>query len=287
MHEDDPADLVHDLFQETLYAGHPLGREIMGDRATIGAMTPAQIRSYHDARYRPASTVVAAAGNVDHDRLVAGLEGRFTGPEGIAPTRDGVGLIPAAPLAVTNRATEQAHLVVGMRALATRDDDRFALSVLNQLLGGGMSSRLFQEIREKRGLVYSVYSYRSAFQDTGLLAVYAGTSPARATTVLDLVNAELDRLVDGDISDRELEVARGHVKGSLVLSLEDPASRMARLGRALLVHGEVLPLREVVERTAAVTSDDLRRVIERVVAGPRTLAAIGPFDEAMFAERVA
>jgi predicted Zn-dependent peptidase len=174
-----------------------------------------------------------------------------------------------------------------MRAPARDDDDRFALAVLNQLLGGGMSSRLFQEIREKRGLVYSVYSYRAAYLETGLLAVYAGTSPARATTVLDLITTELDRLLQDEIPERELAVARGHVKGSLVLSLEDTPSRMSRIGRSQLVHGEIMSLEELVERTAAVSQADVRRVIERVVAGPRTLAVVGPFDEEAFAERVA
>ncbi|MCA1691810.1 MAG: insulinase family protein [Actinobacteria bacterium] len=164
---------------------------------------------------------------------------------------------------------------------------RRRLSVLNQLLGGGMSSRLFQEIREKRGLVYSVYSYRAAYLETGLLAVYAGTSPARATTVLDLISAELDRLLQDEVPERELAVARGHVKGSIVLALEETSSRMSRIGRSQLVHGEVMSLDELVERTAAVSAADVRRVIERVVAGPRTLAVVGPFSEDAFSEQVA
>jgi predicted Zn-dependent peptidase len=150
-----------------------------------------------------------------------------------------------------------------------------------------MSSRLFQEIREKRGLVYAVYSYRAAYLEAGLLGIYAGTSPARATTVLQLIDQELDRLLQEEIPDHELAVARGHVKGSLVLSLEESFSKMSRIGRSQLIHGEVLTLAELVERTAAVTAADVRRVIERVVAGPRTLAVVGPFDEEAFAEQVA
>ena len=188
---------------------------------------------------------------------------------------------------VTTRPTEQAHVVVGTRALTRDDDDRFALAVLNQLLGGGMSSRLFQEIREKRGLVYSVYSYRAAYVETGVLAVYAGTSPASAHQVVDLIDAELDRLVGADVSDRELAVAKGHVKGSLALSLEDSAGRMSRIGRAELVHGTVPTFEELVARTEAVSHDDLRRVIERVVGGERVLAVVGPFQEDAFTERVA
>ena len=174
-----------------------------------------------------------------------------------------------------------------MRAGPRDDEDRFAFAVLNQLLGGGMSSRLFQEVREKRGLAYSVYSYRGAYLESGLLAIYAGTSPSRVATVLDVIGVELDRLLQDDIPERELAVARGHVKGSLVLSLEDSSSRMSRIGRSELVHRSVMTMDELVERTEAVTAADVRRVIENVIAGPRTLAVIGPFDEDAFAERVA
>ncbi len=287
MQEDEPSDLVHDLCQDALYPGHPLGREVLGDKSTITAMTRDDIRSYFGSHYRPESIVVAAAGKIDHDQLVAGVERRFTGPAGAGPRRVPQALAPARPLIVSTRPTEQAHLVVGLRAPGRDDEDRFAFAVLNQLLGGGMSSRLFQEIREKRGLVYSVYSYRAAYLECGLLAVYAGTSPARATTVLRLIDQELDRLLQEEIPERELAVARGHVKGSLVLSLEETSSRMSRIGRSQLVHGEVLTLDELVERTAAVTAADVRRVIERVVTGPRTLAVVGPFDEEAFAEQVA
>jgi predicted Zn-dependent peptidase len=190
-------------------------------------------------------------------------------------------------VSVFKRATEQAHLVVGSRAISRNDDDRFALTVLNQVLGGGSSSRLFQEIRERRGLVYSVYSYRMAYAETGALAIYAGTSPARAPEVLELIDNELDRLVQEDVTVHELEVARGNVKGSLALSLEDSASRMSRLGRSQLVHGSVMPFDELAARTDAVTRADIRRLAEQVVGGERSLAVVGPFAEDAFAERVA
>ena len=287
MHEDEPADLVHDLCQEALYPGHPLGREVLGDRSTITAMGPDDIRGYFADHYRPGSIVVAAAGNVDHDELVAGIDRRFAGPDGSGPGRQELPLDPVKPVVVHERPTEQAHVVLGMRAVARDDDDRFAFAVLNQLLGGGMSSRLFQEVREKRGLAYSVYSYRGAFLETGLLAVYAGTSPSRLPTVLSVVNTELEKLLQDEIPERELAVARGHVKGSLVLSLEDSSSRMSRIGRSQLVHGSVMPMHELVERTEAVTAADVRRVIERVVGGPRSLAVVGPFTEESFADQVA
>jgi predicted Zn-dependent peptidase len=287
MHEDEPADMVHDLFSAALYPGHPLGRLVLGDRSTITAMTRDQIDAYFRSHYRPSGIVVAAAGNVDHDHVVTRLQERFAGTPGPRPVRAETALVPARPLSIFERPTEQAHLVVGSRALARNDDDRFALSVLNQVLGGGSSSRLFQEIREKRGLVYSVYSYRMAYVETGALAVYAGTSPARAPGVLDLIDEELDRLVQHDITERELDVARGNLKGSLALSLEDSASRMSRLGRSQLVHGTVMPFDELAARTDAVTRADVRRLAERLVGGERSLAVVGPFAEDAFAERVA
>jgi predicted Zn-dependent peptidase len=287
MHEDEPSDLVHELFAEALYPGHPLGREVLGDRSTITAMTRDEIAGYFEAFYRPHAIVVAAAGNVDHDQVVSGIESRFAGRPGDRPTRARPPLAPARSVIVSNRPTEQAHVVVGCRALARDDDDRFALSVLNQILGGGMSSRLFQEIREKRGLVYSVYSYRAAYLESGSLAVYAGTSPARVDEVLDLIERELDRLLDDDLTERELRVAKGHVKGSLALSLEDSAGRMSRIGRSQLVHGTVMSFDELVARTESVTRDDLRRVSERVASGQRVLAVVGPFSEDAFSARVA
>jgi predicted Zn-dependent peptidase len=287
MHEDEPSDLVHDLFTEAVYPGHPLGRPVLGDRSTIGAMSRDQIAGYFGAMYRPSSIVVAAAGNVDHDRVVAGVERGFAGHPGTAPRRAEAPLPAPRSVAVTSRPTEQAHVVVGARALDRSDDDRFALSVLNHVLGGGMSSRLFQEIREKRGLAYSVYSYRVGYMETGVLAVYAGTTPARAVEVLDLIDAELDRLGDADVSERELAVAKGHVKGSLALTLEDSAGRMNRIGRSQLVHGSVMSFEELVARTDDVTAEDVRRLAGRIVGGDRVLAVIGPFNDDAFQTRVA
>ena len=287
MHEDEPSDLVHELLHEALYPGHPLGREVLGERSTITAMTREQIDGYFTTRYKPPSIVVAASGNLDHDNVVAGIERRFTGRTGTAPARERPALAPVRPLIVQHRTTEQAHLVVGMRSLDRHDEDRFTLSVLNQILGGGMSSRLFQEIREKRGLVYSVFSYRAAYLESGALAVYAGTAPGRAQEVLGLIDDELDKLASGPVTDRELAVAKGHIKGSLALSLEDSAGRMNRIGRGQLIHGEVLSYEEVVARTEAVTHDDLRRVADRILANERVLAVVGPFSEDDFAARVA
>jgi predicted Zn-dependent peptidase len=278
MHEDEPADLVHDVFCDALYPGHPLGREILGTTETITAMSRDDIRSYFARHFRPANIVVAAAGRVDHDALAEGVSRRFCGtPGGESPERNR--RLPAPRrVAVLRRPTEQAHLVVGTRALARDDPDRYALAVVDHVLGGGMSSRLFQEIRENRGLAYSVYSYRNAFQETGSLAAYAGTAPGHAREVVALVQAELDRMAADGITEHELVTAKGHLTGSLALGSEDTYARMNRIGRSMVVHGEAETLDEVVARIEAVTLDDCRRVIDRVLGAERVLAVVGPFD---------
>jgi predicted Zn-dependent peptidase len=277
MEEDTPDDRVLGVLAEAQFPGHPLGREVLGTRETISAIDATAIRAFHGEWYRPANLVVACAGAVDHAEVVAGV-GRRLGdlaggraPDRSAPTA------AAEPLRLLRRRTEQVHLAVGARALARHDPDRFALAVANQILGGGLSSRLFQEIRERRGLVYSVYSDASSWTDTGTLVVYAATAPGRAAEVLALLHGELDRLARSPVSARELEVAIGALAGSTVLGLEDSGSRMARIGKALLVDGAVAGIDELVERFLAVTVDDVARAVERVLgSGERSVAVIGP-----------
>ncbi|HUP69276.1 MAG TPA: pitrilysin family protein, partial [Acidimicrobiales bacterium] len=191
MRADEPADFVHEVFTEALFPDHPVGREVLGDEESIEAMVVADIAGFHARHYRPANMVFAAAGQLHHDAVVEGLEARFQGVAGGAKPVRVAPKHPPQALAVDVRPTEQVHVVVGSRSLDSHDEDRYALSVLNHVLGGGLSSRLFQKIREERGLAYSVYSYRSGFADTGVLAVYAGTMPARMDEVLGLIHAEL------------------------------------------------------------------------------------------------
>ncbi len=287
MRADEPADFVHEVFTEALFPDHPVGREVLGDEDSIEAMAVDDIAGFHATHYRPGNMVFAAAGQLQHDEVVKGVEARFRGTSGGDGPARAAPVQPPVQMAVDVRPTEQAHVVVGSRSLDSYDQDRYALSVLNHVLGGGLSSRLFQKIREERGLAYSVYSYRSGFVDTGVLAVYAGTMPARRDEVLELVHAELDDLRDNGVNERELEVAKGHVKGSLALSLEDSAGRMTRIGRSQLLHGEVMSFDELAARTDAVGPADLRRVIDRVVDGERVVSVVGPFGEDAFAERVA
>ncbi|MCI0548900.1 MAG: insulinase family protein [Candidatus Rokubacteria bacterium] len=281
MHEDTPDELVHSIFAEALFPDQTIGREVLGRVESIEAMTPAQIAAFHARHYKGGNVVVAAAGNLDHDEIVGEVERRFAGQVGDREPRVNAEVRPACARRVLTRPTEQAHLVLGMPGLSRSDPDRYALSVLNHVLGGGMSSRLFQEIRERRGLAYSVYSYRAAFEDTGMFAVYAGTAPSRAPEVLSIVMGEFDRLVaDRGMEEGELERAKGHFKGQLALSLEGSSPRMERLGRSELTAGEVLDIDELVARIDAVGPDDLARVIGRVIDGaPRVLAAVGPIEE--------
>ena len=283
MRDDTPDDLVHDVFNRAMFPAHPLGNEVLGTDNSITGMSRDRIAAYHGAHYHPSNVVLAAAGNLTHEDVVSLVEARFPERGDSRPARNGAALGPSAPLAVITRPTEQAHVVVGFRAVPALDPDRYALTVVNQALGGGMSSRLFQEIRETRGLAYSVYSYRAAYDDAGFLAVYAGTAPERVQETLDVIDAEVSRLVREGLPAEELDAAKGHLTGSLAMSLETSASRMRRLGRSELVEGEIPTLDEVVARVEAVQADDVRRVIDRVFTdAPRTLAVVGPHDSGDF-----
>jgi predicted Zn-dependent peptidase len=283
MRDDTPDDIVHELFAAALFPQHPLGRSVLGTRATIEAAERDAIAEYHRQHYHPSNVVVAAAGNLTHDQMVELVGSRLGNLNGKRPDRIEPSFAPVEPVIGEFRSTEQAHLVLGGRALARDDDDRYALSVVNQALGGGMSSRLFQEVREKRGLAYSVYSYRVAFDGTGALGVYAGTSPDRAHETLAVIRGELDRLVADGLPEDELLAAKGHLRGSTALSLETSSSRMHRLGRSELTTDEVPSVDELVAAIDAVTVEDANRVIQRVFADePRVLAVVGPFDAEEF-----
>ena len=283
MHEDAPDELVHDLFYRSLWAQHPLGRPVLGYNETVGGVSRDEVVDYWQDRYAPPNLVVAAAGHVDHDDLVSKVEAVFAEHRGTRTSRDGGAPTTMRGVKVYKRPTEQAHIIVGTPALPRAHPDRHALGVLDTVIGGGMSSRLFQEIREKRGLAYSVYSYRSLYADAGSFAVYAGTTPQNAETVIDLVQDELASVLEDGITQTELERAKGHAKGALVLSGEDPGSRMNRLGRQQLTTGEILSIDELIEKFDQVTMDDVKRVAKDVL-GKRDLqiTVVGPFEEDAF-----
>jgi len=282
MHRDEPMDVVQEHFATAMFPSHPLGREVLGEPEVIRKVTVPAIRSFFDQHYLPGNMVIAAAGDLDHDRLAVGIEARFASRQGGRPPVRRAPSQETVPLVVESRETEQAQLVLGVRAPDRHSADRFALAVLNHTLGGGLSSRLFQEIREARGLAYSIGSDRNAYDDAGALAISVGTAPEHAHEVLDLLHLELDRLGAEGITERELEVAKGHLRADMLLSLEDSGSRMSRIGSALLLFGTVLTAEELIGRIAAVTADQVRNVAERVLTGPRTLAVVGPFVESDF-----
>jgi len=279
MHADEPADLVHDVLAGALYPGHPLGREVLGERATVAAMTAGDVAAFHADHYRPGNIVVAAAGRLDHDRVAEGVAARLSDRSGgTAPTR----VAPSAPplrRAMLPRSTEQTHLAVAAPGPDRDDEDRHAMAVVEHVLGGGMSSRLFQTIREERGLAYSVYAYRMAFTGVGALSVYAGTSPDNAAEVLDLIHAEFERIASNGVTSAEMENARGHIRGSMALGLEDSGARMSRIGHSQIVHGRVLGLDEIEARLAGFTLDQVNDVASRWLSQPRTVACVGPFGE--------
>ncbi len=292
MHEDAPEDVVHDLFTEALWPGHPLGRQVLGTVETVSAASRSSVRRFYDKHYVPGHLVVAAAGNLRHEDLVGMLRDRMDtglelttgdGPRWHLRTRGAVPRPSGAHL-FKRRKTEQAHIIIGTNGMAWGDPDRFALLVANTALGGGMSSRLFQEIRERRGLAYSVYSYHSQYAEAGVFGCYAGTTPARAAEVALLMRRELDDVAAGGLSDAELERAKGHVKGSMVLGLEDPGGRMSRLGRSEIAEGEILSVNQLLSRVDRVSPDDARQAMMRVLSQPMTFTVLGPLGRTAFRE---
>jgi predicted Zn-dependent peptidase len=295
MHEDSPEDVVHDLYTQTLWPEHPLGRPILGTVETILAANRASVRRFYGRHYVPGNLVVAAAGNLRHDDLVRLLRqrmdtGRRLGDRSTSVRNlraPGRAPAPSGSHLVKRRKTEQAHICLGTNGLARNDPDRFAFLVVNTALGGGMSSRLFQEVREKRGLAYTVYSYHAQYTEAGLFSTYAGTTPSRAQEVVSLLRRELESVRDGGLTDEEFQRAKGHVKGSMVLSLEDPGGRMSRLGKSEIAHGEILSVDQALRRIDHVTLDDAHRVAERVLSRPMTLTVLGPFAASAFRDVMA
>ncbi|SNQ49096.1 specific processing protease [Frankia canadensis] len=293
MHEDDPGDVVHDVFAEAMLGSSALGRPVLGSIASIEGLGRETIADYYRSRYTPPAMVVSIAGNLDHDRALALVVDAFGDQPTAAaadpsPLRAGSYDYPPAPgIVVSERPTEQANLVLGTVGMSRHDPRRFALGVLTTALGGGMSSRLFQEIREKRGLAYSVYAFASHFADAGLFGVYAGCGPRRADEVLEIARAEVRSIAERGITAEELERARGQSHGSLLLGLEDTGSRMSRLGKSELVHGELLSVDEIMARVDAVTLDDVQAVAATLVEQPWALGVIGPFDDHDFTAAVA
>jgi predicted Zn-dependent peptidase len=276
MDDDSPDDVAHRLFTERVFAGHPLGRDTAGRRDAVRAMTAAQVREFYEASYHAASMVVTIAGPHDHDEMVGLVEAAFGDVRsgGEMPEREAPATIGAS-LSVDDD-TEQVHIVVGGRALRRRHPHREALDVVNHVLGGGLSSRLFDEIRERRGLAYSVYSGVSAYSDAGAFQMYAGTQVDQAPQVVELMVEQVASLSADGITDEELDVARGYLTGAFELGLEDTGARMARNGALMLSDGEIRPISDQVARWAAVDQQAVGDVISEVFSGELITVTVGP-----------
>lgn len=276
MDDDSPDDVALRTLTRRLFGDHGLGRETAGERGTVKSITAVDIRSFFRRYYRTGNVVVSVAGDVEHeeivDRVAEAFAGMPTGYERPPRTRPG----PVEGDLDVEDDSEQVHLAIGGRAIARDDPDREALDVVNHIFGGGLSSRLFDEIRERRGLAYSVFSSTSTYTGTGSWSVYAGAMPEHAGEVRRLIGQELERLVTNGVTDEELAVAIGYLTGAYELGLEDTGARMSRLGAMLVTLGEVIPVDEQIARWERVTHDDVRRVLERVYAPPPVTVRVGP-----------
>jgi predicted Zn-dependent peptidase len=290
MYDDSPDDMIHDLFTRTMWRGAALGEPTIGYPHTVSSLDRTMLQSWMRERYAPQTVLVTAAGNIEHDAVVELVARAFAGFTGEAATTPHVQMPALTPdVLVTTKDTEQAYVMLGTRGLSLRDEDRYVLSVLDTMLGGGMSSRLFQEVREKRGLAYNVYSFQQGYRDAGLFGIYAGTAPDRVQECVDVIVGELDAMLEG-VRDDEVELAREHLKGSLTLALESTSNRMMRLGRNELVYGRQIATEEVEARVDTVDRAAVERVARTVLA-PQTrgLCILGPLDASMvrFAPRPA
>ena len=291
MADDDPSDVTSERFFEAVLGEHPLGRPIGGSPATIEAVSRDAVIDHYRANYRAQDLVITVAGAVDHDELVRAVTAALVRADWdlsleAAPVarRDATSELiqRGSELVVVQRPIEQANIIAGVPGLAATDERRVALSVLNSILGGGMSSRLFQEIREKRGLAYSVYSFSPSYSDAGLFGLYAGCSPAKVAQVTELMLGEFRRLGEG-VTDEELSRAVGQLSGGSALALEDSDTRMSRLGRSEITTGEFVDLDETLRRLDTVSAAGIQELAEELAARPLSIAAVGTIDESVFA----
>jgi predicted Zn-dependent peptidase len=278
-HEDTPDELIHDLFLTTLWPGHPLGRSVIGRPEVIERLTRDEILAYLRQHYAPQRMVVAAAGNLRHDEIVRLVQQYLGGLSGKPEPRSPIAPAFTAGDTCLKRSTEQVHFCLGTRGYTQDEDDRYALGILDAAVGGGMSSRLFQEVREKRGLCYAIGSYTASYREAGMFAVYAGTSPENAAEVRTLIQHELGKLSADGLEAAELQRAKNQIRGAVLLGLDSMSSRMTRLGKSLLYYNRVISPEEVVEKVEAVTPEDIRRVCQSIFSGDYAYAAVGPFDE--------
>jgi predicted Zn-dependent peptidase len=283
---DTPDDRVYDLFAESAFPEQPIGRSILGTPQTVKAAGPPMLESYLAHHYRGPSLVIAAAGAVDHDKLVgmaAEKFGDFSGVEGPSP-------IPATYRGGDARETRdlmETQIMLGFEGLPYSSSDFYAAQILASVIGGGMSSRLFQEVREKRGLCYSIYAFHWSFSDTGIFGVHAATGPEDVAKLMPVVVGELERAAE-EITDKEIQRARAQLRAGLLMTLESPAARAGQMARQLLLFGRLIPVEELVARVEAITAEDIRDLAQRIFAGsPPTLSTVGPVKGMLDRDRIA
>lgn len=279
MNDDDPSDVAFENFTAAVFTDHPLEAPVLGTRESITAMSRDDINGYWKRRYGAGSMVVAAAGSVEHDALVEAVGSRFGDWSGDGVDHLNMEARSPSSIRLTRRDTEQAHLVLGGKGLVRGDERRWSFEILNHVMGSGMSSRLFREVREERGLAYAIYTFRLAYSDAGGWGVYVGTTPSQTETAMTVIRDELAKVANDGITPEELERAKGSMRGGLALSLEDSNSRMVRLGRDELSGMPHLSVDERLKKLDAVTLDDVREVAAGLFTGERVLGAVGPFEE--------
>ena len=281
MVEDNPQDLVHDLAAEAVFGSHPLGRPVIGSAAVISSVSRRALRSYHEGAYAAGNVVIAAAGNIDHARLLRLIKARVgDGSHDVRLTRKAAGRMPQPGTRFQRKDTEQYHVCLAAPGISRDDERRYAASLLDAIVGGSASSRLFQEIREKRGMAYSVYSFGSQYADSGLVGLYVGTREENLAECLEIAAAELVDVAGGSLRAGELERAKDNLKGRLLLSLESTSARMTRLGKAVVTGSKITSVDETIARVDAVTEADVAALAAELFAPDRLSAAgIGPDED--------
>lgn len=286
MHEDEPNELAYDNWSQTLLGDQPIGRPIIGTRKSITEMTRTQVYGFFKKYYSPERTIISIAGNIDHDvavKMIAdSLKGTDWDKSGVKPLEPRTSkLLPTvgSGIKIVKKDTEQAHIVWGVRGLDRHDEKRYIIAVLSAAVGGGMSSRLFQEIREKRGLVYTVYSFAHHYTGTGIFGVYAGTTKEKVNGVVEIIKKELADVAANGITEEELERGKGALRGGLVLGLEETNARMTRIAKGELLYGEYMSLDDTLSKIDAVSIEDIKALAAQIFTQKALLCVVGSFND--------
>ncbi|MGE5404155.1 MAG: M16 family metallopeptidase [Candidatus Saccharibacteria bacterium] len=277
MYEDSPDELVHDVFNQTILVQHPLGRPILGTSEKVSAITQETIYKYYRSYYKPQNMIIAVAGNIKSDEIIARLE-KYNGfdPGQVGIITDGGQPVSVQGINLVSKETEQVQICLGVPSISYMDDRRYTQNIMNSILGGGMSSRLFQKLREEKGLAYSVYSYSSTYRDTGTYVIYIGTSPGKVEEFFGLLGDELKDFADNGATEEELERTKKQMKASMYLGLESIMARMTRLGKSEMFYGKIVPVEEIMDKIYAVTPAMIRDFAAETLGGSQfTLASIG------------